>query len=46
MTVSLASEHPILRARLAGEVSADASFEQLYDLYRRPVHAVAAPGGG
>ena len=39
MTVPLASEHPILRARLTGEVSADASFEQLYDLYGRPVHA-------
>jgi DNA-directed RNA polymerase specialized sigma24 family protein len=39
MTVPLASEHPILQARASGEVSADVSFEQLYDLYRRPVSA-------
>jgi len=39
MTVPLASEHPVLQARLAGEVSADVSFEQLYDLYRQPVSA-------
>jgi DNA-directed RNA polymerase specialized sigma24 family protein len=39
MTVPLASEHPILQARAAGEVSADVSFDQLYDLYRRPVYA-------
>src|ERR1700754_5230105 len=36
MTVPLASEHPILLARASGEVSADVSFEQLYDLYQRP----------
>jgi len=39
MTVPLASEHPILQARASGEVSADVSFEQLYDLYQRPVYA-------
>jgi len=39
MTVPLASEHPILQARAAGAVSADVSFEQLYDLYQRPVYA-------
>src|SRR5262245_38753610 len=39
MTAPLASEHPILQARAAGEVSADVSFEQLYELYKRPVHA-------
>jgi len=39
MTVPLASEHPILLARASGEVSADVSFERLYDLYQRPVYA-------
>jgi len=39
MTVPLASEHPILQARASAEVSADVSFEQLYDLYKRPVYA-------
>ena len=39
MTVPLASEHPILQARATGEVSADVSFERLYDLYKRPVYA-------
>jgi len=39
MTAPLGSEHPILRARASGEVSADLSFEQLYELYRQPVHA-------
>src|SRR5215510_13962837 len=39
MTVPLASEHPILQARASGEVSADVSFEQLYELYKRPVYA-------
>lgn len=39
MTVPLASEHPILQARAEGSATADASFEQLYDLYKRPVYA-------
>jgi RNA polymerase sigma-70 factor, ECF subfamily len=39
MTAPLASEHPILQARASGEVSADVSFEQLYELYKRPVYA-------
>jgi DNA-directed RNA polymerase specialized sigma24 family protein len=39
MTVPLASEHPILQSRASGEVSADASFDQLYDLYKRPVYS-------
>jgi len=39
MIAPLASEHPILQARASGEVSADLSFEQLYELYKRPVHA-------
>ena len=39
MTVPLASEHLILQARASEEVSADVSFEQLYDLYKRPVYA-------
>src|SRR5262245_17145695 len=39
MTAPLASEHPILQARASGEVSADVSFEQLYELYQRPVYA-------
>jgi RNA polymerase sigma factor (sigma-70 family) len=34
-------EQPILRARARGEVSADESFEQLYDLYARVVRAWA-----
>jgi DNA-directed RNA polymerase specialized sigma24 family protein len=39
MNVPLASEHPILQARAEGSATADASFEQLYDLYKRPVYA-------
>jgi DNA-directed RNA polymerase specialized sigma24 family protein len=39
MTVPLASEHPILKSRASGEVDADVSFEQLYELYKRPVYA-------
>jgi len=39
MTAPLASEHPILQARASGETSADVSFEQLYELYKRPVCA-------
>jgi DNA-directed RNA polymerase specialized sigma24 family protein len=39
MTVPLASEHPILLARASGELSADVSFERLYELYQRPVYA-------
>jgi len=39
MTAPLESEHPILQARASGQVSADVSFEQLYELYRKPVHA-------
>jgi DNA-directed RNA polymerase specialized sigma24 family protein len=38
MSALLASEHPILQARASGEVSADVSFEHLYELYKRPVH--------
>src|SRR5262245_59711649 len=39
MTAPLASEHLILQARASGDVSADVSFEQLYELYQRPVYA-------
>lgn len=39
MTGPVATEHPILLARASGEVSVDVSFEQLYDLYQRPVYA-------
>jgi len=39
MTAPLESEHPILHARASGQVSADVSFERLYELYRKPVHA-------
>jgi DNA-directed RNA polymerase specialized sigma24 family protein len=39
MTGPVAPEHPILEARARGAVSADVSFEQLYELYKRPVWA-------
>jgi DNA-directed RNA polymerase specialized sigma24 family protein len=39
MTASERSEHSILQTRADGAVSADVSFEQLYDLYKRLVFA-------
>lgn len=33
------SEQPILRARAAGTVTAEESFQELYSLYKRPVYA-------
>jgi RNA polymerase sigma factor (sigma-70 family) len=39
MTGPLGSEYPILQARASGQVSAEVSFEQLYELYRKPVRA-------
>src|SRR5262245_39465745 len=39
MTSPVGSEHQILEARARGAVSADVSFERLYELYKRPVRA-------